>query len=905
MKKTSDSVKFVAKDLKKKQNAENMPHYLLAFLLPMFTVITAFAILQCYPFGKRTMLTVDLYHQYAPYLVALRNKILSGESLFYSWNDGLGNEYFGAFANYSASPLNIFCIFFTAKTMPVFIAFITAVRAGLVSLAMTFFLKENDGGRLDNITVVFASSYALCGWFVTDFWNIMWCDALILLPIICLGLRSLFLQNSWWLYMTSLALAIASNYFSGYFICLFLLFFAPIYYVILFVPSKDKKLKNRLCFNTFITSAAKFGTASAIAGAATAAITIPTYLVLQHCSATGGEFPKDYNLTGNLFDFLGRLMVAASPAIRDGMANVHCGIVMVMLLPLFFLLPKESGIGLRHKIGLGTALFIMYLSFTNRTLNYIWHGMHFPNQIPYRESFLMPFLLVLIGFLTIRRLRSLPKGALGLSIAGTFVFLVLYEKFGEGDEGYIQIGLTFLFIIVQGLALKTISDRKRSLLFCETLLTVTMIVEAIIGSVISIALVAKNEGFVGYDYFGKNYKEIQEYVDSVEGTEGHKSFERSELFPNNICNIQSVYNIKGMSIFSSTTRESFVKYNRNFGFHNNGINGLRNAGITRLTASLFGVRNLIAIEKNTKTVPFVFDKEYESDNIMVYSNPDALALGFIVDDGVVSYEPDWGDTNAFKKTNQWLESMGVKEDCYEPIEFTAVSSEKMTTSHDTASHFVYTVTQSDESHSFKVRVDKAEQGADIYVYVNASCGGTAVVSREDEEEYSYEIRSYQTICLGKYIGKPITLEVKYSGNPGNSLNVYGVQLTEQRFRQAIDTLADEQFEVTEYTACSVKGKINTSEGGLMFMTIPYSEGWSAKVDGNDTEITPIGDSYVGIRLTAGEHLVELNYSPAGFDTGLLISFASILIMAAVIAVTTIVNRKAESNETSQQEEAKS
>ncbi len=883
-----------------------MPHYLLAFLLPMFTVITAFAILQCYPFGKRTMLTVDLYHQYAPYLVAFRDKILSGDSLLYSWNDGLGNEYFGAFANYTASPLNIFCIFFTAKTMPVFIALITAVRAGLASLTMTLFLRENDGGRIDNITVVFAASYALCGWFVTDFWNIMWCDAMILLPVVCLGLRRLFLRNSWWLYMTSLALAIASNYFSGYFLCLFLLFFAPVYYVMLFVPAKDKRIKNRLSFGTFITSAAKFGTASAIAGAATAAITIPTYIILQHCSATGGEFPKDFNLTGNLFDFLGRLMVAASPAIRDGMANVHCGIVMVMLLPLFFLLPKESGIGLRHKIGLGAALLILYLSFTNRTLNYIWHGMHFPNQIPYRESFLMPFLLVFVGFLTIRRLRSLPKGSLGLSIAGTFVFLVLYEKFGEGDEGYIQIGLTFLFIIVQGLALKTIADRKRTVLFCETLLTVTMIIELIAGSIVSIALVAKNEGFVGYDYYGKNYKEIKQYVDSVEGTEGHKTFERSELFPNNICNIQSVYNIKGMSIFSSTTRESFVKYNRNFGFHNNGINGLRNAGITRLTASLFGVRNLVAIEKNTKTVPSMFDKEYESDNIMVYANPDALAVGFMVNEKVTEYEPDWGDTNVFKKTNQWLNAMGVEGELYEPVEFTAVSSENMTTSHDTSTHFVYSVPQNDETHSFKVRFDKAEQNADLYVYVNSSCGGNATVSREGEEDFTFEIRSYQTISLGRFDGRPVTLEVKYTGKPGNSLNVYGVQLTEERFRAMFDTLADEQLEVTEYSSGKLKGTVDVINDGLLFMTVPYSEGWSAKVDGADAVITPVGDSYIGLKLTSGTHQIEISYSPSGFGAGIVISLASLFVMASVVAVSSIINRrKAKPDETPGQEEDKS
>ena len=63
MKIISNSAKFEAKKLKLKQRNEDLPQYILAFLFPMLTVITAFAILQCYPFGKRTMLTVDLYHQ--------------------------------------------------------------------------------------------------------------------------------------------------------------------------------------------------------------------------------------------------------------------------------------------------------------------------------------------------------------------------------------------------------------------------------------------------------------------------------------------------------------------------------------------------------------------------------------------------------------------------------------------------------------------------------------------------------------------------------------------------------------------------------------------------------------------------------------------------------------------------
>ena len=889
MKKLGDSVKTEANLLQKRNIGDVLPQYLLSFLFPMLTVITAFAILGCYPFGKRTMLTVDLYHQYAPYLVQFRNKILSGQSLFYSWNDGLGSEYYAAFANYTASPLNIFCIFFTAKTMPVFIQLVTAVRAGLSSLCMTKFLKENDGGRLDNITVIFGISYALCGWFVTDFWNIMWCDAMIFLPLICIGLRRLFLNNSWWLYMVSLAAAIASNYFSGYFLCLFLVLFAPVYYITLFVPTKDKTIRNRLSVKTFLISAGKFGSASLIAGLATAAITLPTYLILQHCSATNGEFPVDYNLTGNLFDFLGRFLVSASPAIRDGMANVHCGVIMVILLPLFFILPKESGIGLRHKFGFGILLGILYLSFTNRTLNYIWHGMHFPNQIPYRESFLMPFVIVFVAFLTIRRLRKLPKGALGTATAGFVVFLILYEKFGEGDEGYIQIGLTLLFLIVQGIALKVIADKKRSMIYCETMLTATILIETLAGSIISIALVAKNEGFVGYSFFGKNYREIHQYVESVEGTEGHKSFERTELYPNHICNIQSIYDVKGMSIFSSTVRENFVKYNRNFGFHNNGINGFRNAGMTRLTASLFGVRNLITIE-NTEAVPKVFDQLRNDGDITIYSNPDALALGYMTDYEIVTYQPDFDNSNAFEKTNEWVRAMGADNDCYTPIILKAKESEKMTTPSLAGTTLGYTVIPGSENPNFTVEVDGADIGADLYVYVNATCGGNVTVTN-GSDEFSYEIRSYQTICLGKYQGQPVKLNVRYSANPGSSLSVYGYEMTDENLRDALSCLNDEELQVTDYTATTLSGIIEAKRDGILFTTIPYSEGWSARVDGAEAEIVPIGDAFLALEIPEGKHFIDLSYSPEGFDIGIIVTLCSLAAIAGISVLTEVLGKK--------------
>lgn len=855
-----------------------------AFLVPFLTVIAVFAFLKVYPAGDRTVLTVDLYHQYMPFIYEFRAKILGGRSLFYSWNSGLGNEYYAAFANYAASPLNLLCLLFPYKALPVFVAFVTALRAGLASMFMCIFLASQDYKRYDLVTGAFSTAYALSGWFLTDFWNIMWCDAYMLLPLICYGLKKLMAERKYALYVISLAICIISNYYAGYFICLFLI----MYSVVLYFTTDEIECN----FITFIKSAGRFALGSLTAGAISSIVVLPTYMILQHSSATGDEFPKDFNLTGTLFDFLGRLMVSANPNIRDGMANVACGVVIILMLPLFFMAPKSSSIGLRHKIGYGVILSVLYLSFTNRMLNFIWHGFHFPNQIPYRESFLMSFVLVTMAFIVIRSIRCFDKKMIAAVIAGAFFFLVLYEKMGEGTEGYQQIGLTLLFLLVEGSVIRYISlAPRKKLRLCEIILAASMIVESFVASIFTIGAVAQHESFTNYEAYGKNREIVNEYAANIEGTQGHRTFERTEIYPNNICDVQSVYDLKGMSIFSSTARESFVKYMRNWGFHNNGINGLRNPGLTRVTATLLGIRNFVLLEPTSK-YPHGFDQEYTCNEVTAYGNPDALPVGYMVDDDVINYIPPEANQDPFNKTNDWVRSMGIEADMYNPIYASPVSEENVTYGGNYGSYLLYTVGDTNIAASFEVTLTGAEIGNDVYIYVNSSKNGNVTVSSGVPVTFSYDTRSYQIVCLGKYTGDPIQVKLTFSTPPYGELLFYAYELNKPGYDEMVNRFSSHGLEVQYYDDTTIAGTIDAGDGGFMLLTIPYSEGFTVYVDGSMVDLVSVQDALSGIYVDAGTHQVVIKYVPKGFTAATVISVVGLVLLIGELIVVRLTSRKA-------------
>ena len=194
----------------------------LAFAFPFVGMCFVMLISQYEPFGKYSILYSDMYHQYYPFFVAYRDALRSGESLLHSWNVGLGMDYLGLYAYYLASPLNLLSILVPEGCLLEFFSLLMPVKLGLAGLFFAVFLKRIFD-RDDLSISVFGAFYGLCAWALGYQWNIMWLDTFALLPLVALGTVELLRDKKVILYTLTLFLSVFSNYYIGFFTCIFVL----------------------------------------------------------------------------------------------------------------------------------------------------------------------------------------------------------------------------------------------------------------------------------------------------------------------------------------------------------------------------------------------------------------------------------------------------------------------------------------------------------------------------------------------------------------------------------------------------------------------------------------------------------------------------------------------------------
>ncbi len=99
--------------------------------------------------------------------------------------------------------------------------------------------------------------------------------------------------------------------------------------------------------------------------------------------------------------------------------------------------------------------------------------------------------------------------------------------------------------------------------------------------------------------------------------------------------------------------------------------------------------------------------------------------------------------------------------------------------------------------------------------------------------------------------------------------------TEFDWKSEIKTRGCEKFEMNSkgFTAVS-----NNEKATLLFFSIPNDNGWSAKVNGEETEILTVNGGLMGIIVPQGESEIEFSFVTPGLRLGLAVSATAFLLL---------------------------
>ncbi|MBR3646104.1 MAG: YfhO family protein, partial [Lachnospiraceae bacterium] len=628
--------------------------YIAAFFLPVISMLIVYSLKDIYPFGDDMYLRSDNYHQYTPYLQILQDNFKNFEGFFYTWKIGAGMNFLAIIAYYLASPFNLILLFFKGRVGDI-VAFFIISKMGLSSLTTTYYLvKKHNKKTL--VASLFGMAYALSAYFAAFNWNIMWLDCMFILPLIILGLERLVKEGKYLLYIISLGVAIFSNYYIGIMLCIFsVLYF--IYLIFTQEVSDDFKKPHY-----YMVTTVKYGISSLIAGGLAAIVILPEYYNLLTTLSAKNEFPKEMDRYFSVFFMFFRslMFVPVADLKYPQSPNIYCSVVMFLLIPLYFLSKK---INVKERIGKFVLIAAMLLSFNLNIPNYLWHGMHFPNSLPCRESFIYIFLIVTTGYEAAIHIKDFTDRQIGSVFAGVVGFVLLLEEtmryvftdtsssnyFTELTSG---IETNMFKIIYYSLAAITvyafliyIYKRKTELhgFIVYLLLLVSMTELTYNMKVTSIPNTVSRDGY--YESNSAYYK-----LNDVAKDDAKKEdviFFRSEEESDRTKNDGGLFNYQSMSTFSSVASANIQHFYKAIGLKTS-FNAYSYVGHTPLTAALFSVKyeftgaspsipnnfDYLAEEEYTKAPIGQHEKETTNippSHLYLYKNKACLPLGFMID----------------------------------------------------------------------------------------------------------------------------------------------------------------------------------------------------------------------------------------------------------------------------------
>ncbi len=826
----------------------------LSFIVPFLILGYMFVRADIYPFGDRQVLYSDCKQQYLPFLKEFQRKLQSGDSMFYSWHSGMGTNFLAMIGYYISSPLNLLTLFVPIKYIREAMAVIIMTKVGLASLFTAVFLK-NVYKRNDLSLTAFGCCYAFCDFFLGYYWNVIWLDSVALLPLCALGVYCVVYQNKYKTYIISLAIAFLSSYYIGYMLCVFIVLWFVVQSVI-----KGFELTE------FCVNAVKMAGYSVIALCMTLPVTLVSYIQLQNTVGTEDSFPDKIEIYNNFMEMLANLFSFHKPTTMEGLPNVGAGVVCILMTVIFV---RSKVIARREKIALISLLGFLFVSLNVNVLDYIWHGFHFPNLIPYRFAFLFSFVFVVTAYRAFTAFVQLDKfDLIGMCII-TIVMIcvtVFYLDKTAVIGSLIVAGVHIMFMTLYELDLL---NRRMLVVFASLAIIAEMCFRADIG--------VDTVGTTSWTNYPADEEEVTELADYAAEQSGGDLFRIDQEYYSTK-NDGMIYGYNSAGQFSSTSYRTLIDFTSDFGIVSK-RSSFQYLLTSPVVSMLLNEKYLISRDGYNGNDPSLKEiKTAEGSSVTLYENKYYLPIGYMAKKG--GEYADLISENMFINQNEAFSALtGVADDVYTILDPYDDDSLNFECEEESKGLYKFEMTDGMNAGEIKVMYKAPEDGM-LYAWANIKSADTIEV-KSSELNHTYEVEAQRYIFpLGYYKkGEIAILDVAAEKRAKNRIAVG--YLNEDVLDRGYKALKDQSLRDVSYTSTRVSGIIAADEDGLFMTSIPWEKGWTLYVDGVKTETKAAMGAFLCADIGKGEHEIELSYVPEGFAAGCVIGGLALLVFVGM------------------------
>ncbi len=838
---------------------------LLSFFVPAVVMMLIFVIGQFAPFGKVSILVADMRYQFVDYIGYMKSVFFGNNDMFYTFSKTFGGDMMGFASYYLFNPFYLILLLFPNDILPIGIVIMLIIMCGCMGMSFHFMLRGIWGNRFSSL--IFSTAYALMGYNVAYINCIHYYFSVMMLPLVILGLYKMMTgRRPSALYIASAALSVICCYYIGYMILIFAAAFFICFMLSGAVSYSGMKDRIRNAWTVLYSTLLAVGISA-----------FSLFSVLMSLQGQKKAILKGLMLSRNfnILDFFSGLYAGSFRGnISDGLPIIYSGIITVVFVLFYFL---NRTIKIREKI-CALALFAFLIAgFYIDALNVVWHGFAHPIGFPYRNSFLFSFLMLFIGYAGFVRIkdgfRKWNANIIVMIFALCSAALFMIRSSNVGIKSMLITGLTVAVVLILVVAM---NEKNRYVVPAVAGLFVLQFADSLYNGSVSVDAYfddkfSQEESLEAYkDYIDTTQQQV-EFINGQDPT----MFRMDKLY-RRTHNDPMMFAYNGLSHYSSCETDSVKTFMGRMGFRNNDNWAYYGSASTCFADSFMGVKYILS-QFDTTDRPY--SKIYSSDEKYIYKNPYALPLGFGMDD-TANYV-NMKEKDPFKLQNDIASRFThTNFQIYRPVKVAEVKLNNVTEEEG-----VFTVADPKEEASVEYLLSITSDNY-IYMYFDAPGTQNACLYVNDDKKGDYFSDYDWSVCDVGYFKSGDTISVKFvleddSLEIDNAYFYYeSRQVLKAWYKDVVSTGCD----ISKITSSHLVAHTDVGkQTRYMVFSIPYEDDWTVKVDGKRVRPVKVMDALLAVKVTEGEHEIDLRYIPKGIVVGMPVSVISFLISIIVLA----------------------